>query len=96
MFDVYRDMYFDGGVSSMYAWDLDAGFAAVVLIKKTADASRKGAPMKGVWDSIHVVEVQEGGKTGTYNLTSTGKCLLLRARLERLEKGIFILLTRAQ
>lgn len=43
----------------MYAWDLDAGFASVVLIKKTADASRKGAPMKGVWDSIHVVEVQE-------------------------------------
>lgn len=44
----------------------------MVLIKKTADASRKGAPMKGVWDSIHVVEVQEAGKNGIYSLTSTG------------------------
>ncbi len=33
VFDAYRDLYFDGGVSSMYAWDLEAGFAAVVLIK---------------------------------------------------------------
>lgn len=72
VFDTYRELYFEGGVSSMYAWDLDQGFAAVVLIKKTADASRKGAPMKGVWDSIHVVEVQDvaGGK-GSYSLTST-------------------------
>ncbi len=46
VFDVYRELYYEGGVSSMYAWDLDAGFAAVVLFKKTADASRKGAPMK--------------------------------------------------
>jgi len=71
VFDTYRELYFEGGVSSMYAWDLDAGFAAVVLIKKTADASSKGAPMKGVWDSIHVVEVQEAGKNGVYSLTST-------------------------
>merc|ERR1711991_637498 len=71
VFDTYRELYFEGGVSSMYAWDLDQGFAAVVLIKKTADASRKGAPMKGVWDSIHVVEVQEQGKQGVYNLAST-------------------------
>lgn len=26
--------YFEGGVSSVYMWDLDGGFAAVVLIKK--------------------------------------------------------------
>lgn len=71
IFDIYRDMYYEGGVSSMYTWDLDGGFAAVVLIKKTADASRKGAPMKGVWDSIHVVEVEENGKTAEYRLTST-------------------------
>jgi capping protein beta len=34
-FDTYRDLYFDGGVSSGYMWDLDEGFAAVVLIKKS-------------------------------------------------------------
>lgn len=27
--------YFEGGVSSVYCWDLDDGFAAVILIKKS-------------------------------------------------------------
>ena len=38
----------------MYLWDLDHGFAGVVLIKKAGDTER----IKGCWDSIHVVEVQ--------------------------------------
>lgn len=71
IFDIYRDLYFEGGVSSVYCWDLDEGFAAVVLIKKTQDQSKKGQPMKGTWDSIHVVEVKETKKTGHYKLTST-------------------------
>ena len=34
-FDVYRDLYFEGGVSSVYLWDLESeGFAGVVLLKK--------------------------------------------------------------
>jgi len=72
VFDIYRDLYYEGGVSSVYMWDLDAGFAAVILIKKTQDQSKKGQPMKGTWDSIHVVEVQEPKKnSGHYKLTST-------------------------
>lgn len=69
-FDQYRDMYFEGGVSSVYLWDLDQGFAGVILIKKTGDGSKK---IKGCWDSIHVVEVQEksGGRNAQYKLTST-------------------------
>lgn len=47
--------YFEGGVSSVYLWDLDNGFAGVILIKKAGDGSKK---IKGCWDSIHVVEVQ--------------------------------------
>lgn len=47
--------YFEGGVSSVYLWDLDHGFAGVILIKKAGDGSKK---IKGCWDSIHVVEVQ--------------------------------------
>jgi len=27
--------YFEGGVSSVYLWDLDGGFAGVILIKKS-------------------------------------------------------------
>lgn len=33
-FDVYRDLYYEGGVSSVYLWNLDDGFAGVVLLKK--------------------------------------------------------------
>eukprot|EP01100_Stratorugosa_tubuloviscum_P014679 TRINITY_DN79_c3_g1_i1.p1 TRINITY_DN79_c3_g1~~TRINITY_DN79_c3_g1_i1.p1 ORF type:complete len:269 (+),score=130.62 TRINITY_DN79_c3_g1_i1:136-942(+) len=71
VFDIYRDLYFEGGVSSVYCWDLDTGFASVILIKKTQDQSKKGQPMKGTWDSIHVVDVQDSKRTAHYKLTST-------------------------
>jgi len=68
-FDTYREMYFEGGVSSVYMWDLDHGFACVVLIKKVGEGSKK---MKGAWDSIHVVEVLTSDRgVATYKLTST-------------------------
>jgi len=69
-FDQYRELYFEGGVSSVYLWDLDSGFAGVILIKKAGDGSKK---IKGCWDSIHVVEVQEksSGRSAHYKLTST-------------------------
>jgi len=72
-FDTYRELYFEGGVSSVYLWDLDHGFAGVILIKKVGDGSKQ---VKGCWDSIHVVEVKEHSKSrsagkDTYKLTST-------------------------
>lgn len=69
-FDTYRDLYFEGGVSSSYLWDIDEGFAGVVLIKKAQDQAR-GVPMKGTWDSIHVFEVDDKKTTADYKLTST-------------------------
>lgn len=63
------DRYFEGGVSSVYLWDLDHGFAGVILIKKAGDGSKK---IKGCWDSIHVVEVQV-----SHNLISTDKVTAL-------------------
>ena len=33
-FDTYREMYFESGICSVYLWDLDHGFAGVILIKK--------------------------------------------------------------
>jgi len=71
VFDIYRDLYFEGGVSSVYCWDLDEGFASCILIKKVQDQSKKGQPMKGSWDSIHVVEVQDNKTKAHYKLTST-------------------------
>jgi len=72
VFDIYRELYYEGGVSSVYCWDLaDGGFACCVLIKKTQDTSKRGQPMKGTWDAIHVVEVRAQGKNAHYKLTST-------------------------
>lgn len=42
--------------------------SGVILIKKAGDGSKK---IKGCWDSIHVVEVQEKSRSARYKLTST-------------------------
>merc|ERR1719204_592218 len=34
VFEAYTTSYYDGGVSSVYAWDLDEGFACACLIRK--------------------------------------------------------------
>lgn len=57
IFTCLHSRYFETGVCSVYLWDLDHGFAGVVLIKKAGDTEK----IKGCWDSIHVVEVQVGG-----------------------------------
>lgn len=67
-FNTYRQLYYDGGLSSVYLWELDAaGFAGVVLFKKELDDDRT----PGCWDSLHVFEVSEKSRTATYELTST-------------------------
>jgi len=71
VFDIYRELYYEGGLSSAYCWDLDDGFACVILMKKSQDATKKGIPMKGTWDAIHVMEVVGSKKTAHYKLTST-------------------------
>lgn len=70
-FDTYREMYYEGGVSSVYLWDLDdGGFAGVVLLKKVMTAAFPHEP-SGSWDSIHVFEAAERGRQAHYKLTST-------------------------
>ncbi|KAF8206215.1 F-actin capping protein [Mycena galopus ATCC 62051] len=70
-FDTYREMYFEGGASSVYLWDLDdGGFAGVVLLKKTMTPTAAYEP-SGSWDSIHVFETVERGRQAHYKLTST-------------------------
>jgi capping protein beta len=70
-FEQYRDMYYEGGVSSVYLWDNEFGFAGVILIKKMEDGNSKN--IKGCWDSIHVIEALERGQSSKvhYKLTST-------------------------
>lgn len=75
-FDIYRDLYYEGGVSSSYLWDQDGGFAGVALFKKGADRQVTGSANSeahaGAWDSIHVFEVEKiSKKSANYKLTST-------------------------
>ncbi|KAL3321221.1 hypothetical protein Ciccas_000099 [Cichlidogyrus casuarinus] len=65
-FQHYKDLYYEGGTSSVYLWDNEGGFAAAILMKK--DVALPHA--NGCWDSINVFEVQDRG-TSTYKLTST-------------------------
>ncbi|KAH9481233.1 F-actin-capping protein subunit beta [Psilocybe cubensis] len=73
-FDTYREMYYEGGVSSVYLWDPEdasgSNFAGVVVIKKTMTPASPLEPA-GSWDSIHVFETAERGRQAHYKLTST-------------------------
>jgi len=68
VFEQYHEMYFEGGVSSVYFCDLENGFASLILIKNPGDGSRKR--IKGCLVSIHTVEVQEkqSGHSAYYKL----------------------------
>lgn len=75
-FDVYRHQYFEGGVSSVYMWDLDESgenFAACWCIQKEATGTKDVSGFKGSWSSVHVFEVRKQGQKDTfeYKLTST-------------------------
>jgi capping protein beta len=69
LLDAYRDMYYEGGVSSVYLWDTEegnGGFAGAFLISKKVGNDCG-------WQSIHVVEVsiEPGGKRAAYKLNTT-------------------------
>jgi capping protein beta len=52
-FDVYRELYYEGGVSSVYFWNLDDGFAGVVLLKKGMVTKLGGQTLMGIWWNIY-------------------------------------------
>lgn len=71
VFDVYKTSYYEGGVSSVYLWELEEGFAGAFLIRKEM---KEGKDVdKGVWDSVHVLEVRElaNSNFAEYKLSST-------------------------
>jgi len=67
--NIYRDLYFQGGVSSVYCWDLeDEAFASCWACKK--DVDRDG--MKLHWSEIHIFRVKpKPDSKWDYQLTST-------------------------
>ncbi|KAK3230259.1 hypothetical protein Dsin_002140 [Dipteronia sinensis] len=76
VFSIYRDQYYEGGISSVYMWEDDnESFVACFLIKKDGSKTaqgRRGYLEEGAWDAIHVIEVgpEEEG-IAHYCLTST-------------------------
>ncbi|XP_023643631.1 probable F-actin-capping protein subunit beta isoform X1 [Capsella rubella] len=76
IFAIYRDQYYEGGISSVYMWEDDnEGFVACFLIKKDGSKSghgRRGCLEEGAWDAIHVIQVgPEEEEMAQYCLTST-------------------------
>ncbi|OVA17029.1 F-actin-capping protein subunit beta [Macleaya cordata] len=76
VFAIYRDQYYEGGVSSVYMWEDDnEGFIACFLIKKDGSKTgqgRRGYLQEGGWDAIHVIQVgPEDDAMAHYCLTST-------------------------
>ncbi|WVZ57107.1 hypothetical protein U9M48_007540 [Paspalum notatum var. saurae] len=71
VFSVYRDQYYEGGISSVYIWeDEDNGFIACFLIKKDGQGKR-GYMQSGSWDAIHVIQVGPEEGAAHYCLNST-------------------------
>ncbi|KAI3986088.1 hypothetical protein MKX01_031203 [Papaver californicum] len=77
IFAVYRDQYYEGGISSVYMWEDEdnEGFVACFLIKKDGSKTgqgRRGYLQEGGWDAIHVIQVGPEDETmAHYCLTST-------------------------
>jgi len=74
LFDVYRNLYFEGGNSSAYFFETEDesnanNFGSCWVIHKDCDT--KASIKKAWWDSTHVFEVEPGEVTTTYKLTST-------------------------
>ena len=63
------DMYYgEEALSSVYVWDIDNGFAAAILFKKTMIGENSGC-----WDAINIMEVV----TNTFNRISSISSLRL-------------------
>ncbi|CAD8169090.1 unnamed protein product [Paramecium octaurelia] len=71
VFDEYRRLYYEGGLSSCYFWDKeDGGFATAWLIRKNVEKT-KGIE-DGSWSSINVIDIKTDGKSKwTYKITTS-------------------------
>jgi capping protein beta len=74
-FGTYRQLYYEGGISSAYFWPCDTekefAFGAAILLQKCVE--QEGDLVGARWDSIHVIEVEQQKGTGeaTFCMTST-------------------------
>eukprot|EP01068_Selenidium_serpulae_P006987 Selendium_serpulae@DN4572_c2_g1_i2.p1 len=70
VFDEYRQTYFEGGVSSVYLWDVQGGgFSGAFLVKKEMETLTDLDG--GSWHGIHIIEVTPASSHVVYKLNST-------------------------
>ncbi|KAH7817627.1 F-actin-capping protein subunit beta [Monocercomonoides exilis] len=55
LFEKYLQVYYEGGYSSVYAWESGEGMAACVLLKKDYDS--RETHQKGTWNSSHFFKI---------------------------------------
>ncbi len=79
-FDTYRQLYYDGGISSVYFWptsnddtDGSSSFGGAILIKKAVE--QETYLTAATWDSSHVVEVSKPDD-GSFLIQMTSTVLL--------------------
>ncbi|KAG2401702.1 F-actin-capping protein [Vigna angularis] len=81
IFAIYRDQYYEGGISSVYMWEDDnEGFVACFLIKKDGSKTgqgRRGYLEEGAWDAIHVIEVGPEDENNNYRSFTTWISIIL-------------------
>mmetsp|Transcript_13844 Transcript_13844/g.15277 ORF Transcript_13844/g.15277 Transcript_13844/m.15277 type:complete len:288 (+) Transcript_13844:27-890(+) len=71
-FDIYRELYYEGGVSSAYCWLTEGNdYAFCVTFVKQQNVTKRERPMRGRWQSMHVVEAIHEGDNVTMKLTTT-------------------------
>ncbi len=76
IFDVYRKLYFETGISSVYFFESEGEntFGAAFLIHKDVPAT--GSLKKGVWDSVHVFRVAPTGVKDEFEYTLTSSVII--------------------
>lgn len=72
-FNAYRHLYFEGGICSVYLWDIeDKIFGFGVFIKNEINTRlRGGQKISGCIDCSDVIEVDESSGQATYTMTSS-------------------------
>ncbi|KHN03705.1 Putative F-actin-capping protein subunit beta [Glycine soja] len=79
IFAIYRDQYYEGGISSVYMWEDDnEGFVACFLIKKDGSKTgqgRRGYLEEGAWDAIHVIEMSMKLSVADGHLCNMGRMI---------------------
>ena len=72
-FGAYRNLYFKGGISSVYLWEIDENiFGMGIFIKNQIDTLlQNDQKIKGSIDCSDTVEITENGNSAKYTLTSS-------------------------